>query len=78
MSANGKYLIATRADDKDYLYISSDYGQTWTQRDSIRFWYWAAISSDGKYMVAGVDPVEVPDGFIYMSADYGETWTPRF
>jgi len=68
MSASGQYLLQV----SDYIYVSADYGQTWTTRvsDSVRGWVGAAVSASGRYMYA----TETTGGFLYISSDYGVTW----
>ena len=69
MSANGKFQTAV---GNTYIYTSSDYGVTWTQRDSSKSRSYVAISSDGKFQTTGVN-----NEYLYTSSDYGETWTQR-
>jgi len=69
-SSSGQY-VATVASG-DYIYISADYGKTWTQRDSSRAWFNVCMSSTGEKMAACVS-----GGYIYTSSDYGATWTQR-
>ena len=65
-----KYQTAVAAGG--YIYISNDYGNTWTQKGSSQYWYGVAIDSTGKYQTA------VADGdYIYISSDYGNTWTQK-
>jgi hypothetical protein len=52
--------------------VSSDYGNTWTAKETTRNWYSTSINSSGQYQSATVTP-----GLIYMSDDYGNTWTPK-
>jgi hypothetical protein len=68
MSASGQYLIQV----SDYIYVSADFGQSWTTRvsDSVRGWVGAAVSASGRYMYA----TETTGGFLYISTDYGVTW----
>ena len=64
------YQVATVAGG--YIYTSTDYGATWTQRADSRNWRGIAIAADGKYQTA-----VVYGGYIYTSTDYGATWTQR-
>lgn len=66
----GFYQVAV--DHGGYIYISSDYGVTWTQRASSKDWRGISISADGKYQTA-----IIASDYIYASSDYGFTWTQR-
>jgi photosystem II stability/assembly factor-like uncharacterized protein len=55
-----------------YIYISSDYGNTWTQKENIRSWISISVSSSGQYQSSVVS-----NGYIYISSDYGNTWTQK-
>ncbi|NCA18129.1 MAG: hypothetical protein EBS90_14005, partial [Betaproteobacteria bacterium] len=71
MSASGQYQTANATGD--YIYISSDYGQTWTQDTSVgstKSWNRVAISASGQYQVAVSSSSN-----IYVSSNYGATWT---
>jgi len=77
VSSDGRYQIAAVGDygaTVGYVYVSNDYGNTWTPRitDTTRAWRGVAISADGKYQTACHH-----DGFIYVSNDYGNTWTAK-
>jgi hypothetical protein len=51
MSSDGKYQTAV-VNNGD-IYLSSDYGVTWTVKDTTnREWYGIAMSSNGKYQTA--------------------------
>jgi hypothetical protein len=67
-SSSGQYQTAVVYGG--YIYISSDYGNTWTQKESSRNWYGVSLSSSGQYQTA-----VVYSGYIYISSDYGNTWT---
>ncbi len=54
------------------IYTSSDFGVTWTARDSNREWTGVGISADGQYQGAA-DRV----GTLYTSSDFGVTWISR-
>jgi photosystem II stability/assembly factor-like uncharacterized protein len=64
--------------------VSSNYGSTWTQKDSVRYWNDIAISDDGSLQVARVgDDIKLitgraisgTTGSLYVSSDYGRTWS---
>jgi hypothetical protein len=54
------------------IYVSSDYGATWTAKENIRDWRSIAISASGQYQTA-----VVYDGYIYISDNYGSSWTQK-
>ena len=70
LSASGQYQTAGVAND--FIYISNDYGNTWTQTASSLNWNRVSISSSGQYQTA-----VVYGGYIYISSDYGNTWTQK-
>ena len=71
-SSDAKYQSAVV--NNEYIYISSDFGNTWMAKmtDASRAWSSISISSDGKYQTAVVS-----FGFIYISSDYGNTWMAK-
>lgn len=66
ISSDGKYQTAVA----DKIYISNDYGNTWTPKESDRLWNSVSVSSDGKYQTAVAN-----NDYIYISKDYGNTWS---
>ncbi|MEI8344311.1 MAG: hypothetical protein WCF93_05165, partial [Candidatus Moraniibacteriota bacterium] len=64
MSSTGQYQTAVGWGER--IYVSSDYGDTWTPKDSVRDWVSVAMSSDGSRQTA----VEY-GGQIYISTDSG-------
>ncbi|MEI8339151.1 MAG: EB domain-containing protein [bacterium] len=72
MSSDGKLQTAVVNGGK--IYLSKDYGETWTATSTNRMWTSVAMSTDpstdGKYQTAVVN-----GGSIYTSSDYGNTWT---
>ena len=70
MSANGK--IQTAVANGDNIYVSYDYGHTWTAKDSSRAWSAIAMSSDGK-----IQSATVSSGYVYVSTDFGNTWAQK-
>jgi hypothetical protein len=72
MSSNGAYQTAVA--NGDYLYISTDNGQTWTTKGTVQTWYAVALSSSGQYQYAA-EGRDSGGGFFYRSSNYGVTWT---
>jgi len=70
VSLDGKYQTAVTYNG--YIYVSDDYGDTWTQKDSERSWRVVSLSSTGQYQTA-----TTYNGYIYVSDDYGDTWTQK-
>jgi hypothetical protein len=72
MSASGQYQTAVV--NAANIYISSDYGSTWTSNTSAgsRNWNKVDMSASGQYQTATVST-----GNIYISTDYGITWTAK-
>jgi Phage Tail Collar Domain len=82
LSASGQYQTAVAGDvthlgnTKGYIYISSDYGNTWYKINptgQTMPWVAISISASGQYQTAGASY-----DYIYTSSDYGNTWTQRF
>ena len=69
-SADGATLAAVTSND--YIYVSTDSGNTWIPRESSRSWQAITSSADGVKLAAVVN-----GGQIYISADSGVTWIPR-
>ncbi len=72
ISSDGKYQ--TVVGDWSTIYVSSDYGNTWTSKSSSKAWRKVAMSSDGKYQMAGV---YAASDYLYISTDYGNTWSNK-
>lgn len=70
-SEDGKYQLAV-CYSTNSLYVSSDYGQTWTVRDSNRNWFSGSVSPTGQHMIAVNN-----QGYLYYSSNYGVTFTAR-
>ena len=66
MSSDGEIMYAVRLDDSDTDYVkkSSDYGATWSGRDSERRWISVATNGDGGQVIAAVN-----GGYVYLSFD---------
>ncbi len=68
-SANGQDLVV--ADSlSPKLYISNDYGATWTQKGSINNWASIAMSADGQEIVA-----VSTSGYMELSTNGGTSWS---
>jgi hypothetical protein len=52
------------------LYVSSNYGSSWTFVPIVGYWYKVAISDNGQYMLAAEQY-----GKVYRSTNYGVTWS---
>ena len=69
VSATGQYqLVGTTT----YLYVSSDFGNTWTQVATAKDWTGVAVSGNGNFMYA--TDATASTGNLYRSTDYGLTW----
>ena len=70
LSSDGSKIVAV---EEAYLYISNDYGTTWTTPEpyATRMYKAVASSADGSRLVAVVDA-----GAIYVSINSGITWVP--
>ena len=77
MSASGQYQTAVSTGPLDFIYISSDYGVTWTPTTQEVIYSNVSISASGQYqtVVSGLNLDKLSPGFIYISSDYGATWT---
>jgi len=76
-SDSGQYitLVATskeRTVGGEYIYVSNNFGISWTQQSIKGNWNSIAISGDGKYQTA-----LSMGSKIYMSEDFGQTWNIR-
>ena len=83
VSVTGQYMLVSTNGDGN-VYISSDYGGTWTTRNLACYWTPQAvfaISSTAQYMAAGSDNYAPStcgaSGFFSVSSDYGVTWSRR-
>ena len=77
-SADGSTLVAAGTSDL-HIQISTNGGDTWTERfgDAQRYWTSAASSADGSVLVVADGGPYPEGGRIYTSTDGGLTWTPR-
>jgi hypothetical protein len=79
ISDNGQYV--TVADTSNgYIYVSNNYGSTFTQITTMNSLYWnaVAVSGNGATQLACVRYENLPattSGKVYISTNYGVTWT---
>ena len=64
--------IQSAAGNNINIYISADFGDTWTAKESARDWRGIAISANGQYQTA-----VAYGNYVYISSDYGTTWTQK-
>ena len=71
--ATGQYLAACVYNE--YIYTSTNYGKTWTERYTEKKVPWTSITSDasGQNLAAGAQ-IAGNNGGVYTSSNYGETW----
>jgi hypothetical protein len=75
MSSNGEYQTAAAHPEDEQnsgLYVSSDFGSTWIERESGPKWMSVAVSGDGARQLACATA-----GKLFVSRDYGNTWLPK-
>ena len=73
-SSDGSRLLASTA--LGQLYLSTDFGATWTPQGPTKAWGGVAMSGDGTRMIAVV-PYAVPPGdTVYLSENGGTVWNP--
>ena len=81
LSASGQYQIAiyekrqgggSDAFLPTYMYISTDFGNTWTQSQnaSEKTWTYVSLSASGQHQTAVTQ-----NDYIYVSSDFGNTWS---
>lgn len=78
MSSNGKYQAITdfvdNSPDTGQIYVSDDFGSTWTARGVSEGWLNVAVSSDGKDLYASKSVNSGNLKTLYYSDDYGVSW----
>ena len=85
ISVTGQYILFSINGYGQYaVYLSSDFGSTWTNHGLACYWTPApnlAISSTGQYMAAGSNNYAGStcgaSGYFSVSSNYGVTWTRR-
>jgi photosystem II stability/assembly factor-like uncharacterized protein len=78
MSGNGQYQIAytdLSGTEAKQLYVSSDYGSTWTAKESPRVWSDIKLSFNGQIQVALEN--DQTSGRVYISKNFGLTWDAK-
>lgn len=70
MSSDGTRQTATVSGG--HVYISSDYGRTWTSKLSAASWADVRMSSSGEIQLAAMF-----GGKVYVSSNYGVSWTEK-
>jgi hypothetical protein len=78
MSASGQYQVIgySTSGTKYKLFLSSDYGATWTVANNspVINWTKVSISSTGQYLSA-TGLTSTPNSYLYTSSDFGNQWT---
>lgn len=72
MSDSGQSIAATVFTYSNAVYVSFDYGKSWSESVITQEWqYWASIamSADGRKVIAGTE-----NGSLYISNDSGQSW----
>lgn len=72
MTLDGKWQIASAS---WFVYVSSDYGQTWKENyiQYSQYLGCCALSATGQYQIVA----STNNYGVYMSSDYGNTWIRR-
>jgi len=77
LSYSGQYQLVVSNNGPSAIYMSSNYGETWTslasQTSSSVNWSYCNISYSGQYMSAVYQLGGTAGGF-YLSSNYGQTW----
>ena len=75
LSCSGQYQTACIYNSN--IYVSSDYGKTWSSKATTQNWTSVSISASGQYQTATYSPTGQTSNIvrIYYSSDYGQTWT---
>lgn len=71
-SNNGQYILASSGESTSAgsLYVSSNHGETFTNKLSAGKYSYCCISSSGQYQFS-----IMYNGYIQTSSNYGSTWT---
>lgn len=75
-SGDGLTSILVAVEKGGNIWISKDFGATWTSKESARAWraVTCLMSTDGSRSIIAA---AVEGGFVYVSTDGGETWASR-
>jgi photosystem II stability/assembly factor-like uncharacterized protein len=73
ISANGQYQTAVATSPNSGIYVSSNYGISWSQQIANILFSTNAISMTGQYQVA-ISATGILGTSIYLSSNYGLTW----
>ncbi|MFA5800095.1 MAG: hypothetical protein WC840_04005, partial [Candidatus Peribacteraceae bacterium] len=78
MSADGsrQTAVVDNGNGSGDIYVSTDYGNSWTAKGITRDWRGIAMSADGARQTAASYNGS-SNGYIYVSTDYGNTWTAK-
>ena len=71
LSANGQFMLLAPNDGSTAMFVSKDYGVTFTATGSIAPFFNCAISATGQYMIATAQ-----NDNIYISRNFGVSWKP--
>ena len=79
-SADGKYITAGGINSPAGIYVSSNYGATWSNPNTATITTLGHIevcmSTNGQYQYAMFNGSSATNYNIYMSSNYGATWSP--
>ena len=77
MSSNGQYQLSAWSSNSSYVYVSNNYGSSWTNTGLFptpltqAIWVSGCVSSTGQYMLMLNE-----SGRLYISSNYGVSWSP--
>lgn len=77
-SSTGQYLVVcsgSKSNVQGGLYVSSNYGASWTQSSLIMSCVSVTSSSSGQYLAACTTATPNSESQIFLSSSYGTTWT---
>jgi hypothetical protein len=77
MSSSGQYQLTAWSSNVSHVYVSNNYGSSWTNTGLFptplaqAIWVSGCVSSTGQYMLMLNE-----SGRLYRSSDYGVSWSP--
>lgn len=76
---DGTVIAVVTGESSEKIWVSTNSGDTWTERDSDRTWYDVAVDDDGSVIVAVDQDVAGGGaaGYVYVSTDSGATFTSK-